>query len=92
MPRYIIEREFPGAGKLGAAELQAIAQKSRDVLDNMGPSIQWQESYITDDKIYCVYMAQDEAALRSHGELGGFPVDRVAQVRAVIDPTTAEPH
>lgn len=92
MPRYVIERSIPGAGKLTPAELQGIAQKSCGVLGDMGPSIQWQESYVTDDKVYCVYIADNEEAVRRHGELGGFPVDRVSQVRSVIDPTTAEVH
>ena len=90
MPRYIIERDLVGAGALNGAELQAIARKSCEVLDGMGPKVQWQESFVTDDKIYCVYIAPDEASIRRHGELGGFPVTRVAQVKQVIGPTTAE--
>lgn len=92
MPKYLIERSIPGAGKLTPAELQAIAQKSCGVLDGMGPHIQWQQSYVTDDKVYCVYIADNEDAVRRHGELGGFPVDRVSEVRDIIDPTTAELH
>lgn len=90
MPRYVIERDIPGAGKLSAADLKAISQKSCAVLGEMGPQIQWQESYVTDDKIYCVYIAPNEEAVREHARQGGFPADRVAQVRTVIDPTTAE--
>lgn len=90
MPKYVIERELPGAGKLSAQELQAIAQKSCNVLQGMGPQIQWLHSYVTDDKIYCVYIAPDEAAIREHAEKGGFPANRISEVRTVIDPTTAE--
>lgn len=90
MPRYLIEREIPGAGKLSAAELKAISQKSCGVLSSMGPQIQWQESYVTGDKIYCVYLAPNEKAVREHAERGGFPANRVSQVTSVIDPTTAE--
>ena len=92
MPKYVIERSIPGAGKLSSDELHAIAQKSCGVLDNLGPKIQWQESFVTDDKIYCIYIADSEEAVRRHGELGGFPVDRVSEVRRMIDPTTAELH
>jgi hypothetical protein len=90
MPRYVIEREIPGAGKLTAAELHGISQKSCGVLQQMGPHIQWVESYVTDDKIYCVYVAPDEATVRKHAELGGFPANRVSRVRTMIDPTTSE--
>ena len=90
MPRFVIERKIQGAGRLSQPELQAISQKSCGVLSNMGPQIQWIESYVTDDKIYCVYHAPDEAAVREHAMLGGFPADSVAQVRRMIDPTTAE--
>jgi hypothetical protein len=90
MPRYVIEREIPGAGKLSPAELKAIAQKSCGVLNELGPRIQWQESYVTGDKIYCVYIAPDEATVRKHAQMGGFPANRVSEVRTVIDPTTAE--
>jgi hypothetical protein len=90
MPKFVIEREIPGAGKLSAQELQAISQKSCGVLRGMGPQIQWVHSYVTDDKIYCVYVAPDEAAVREHARQGGFPANRVSQVRSVIDPTTAE--
>ena len=90
MPKFIIEREIRGAGKLPPQELQAVSQKSCGVLHGMGPTIQWVQSYVTDDKIYCVYVAQDEAMVRTHAEKGGFPADAVARVRTVIDPTTAE--
>ena len=90
MPKFVIERELAGAGKLSAAELQGISQKSCGVLSAMGPQIQWVESYVTDDKIYCVYVAPDEASVMEHARRGGFPANRVSRVRAVIDPTTAE--
>lgn len=90
MPKYIIEREIPGAGALSPQELQGISQKSCGILRDMGPQIQWLESYVTDDKVYCVYIAPDEATLRTHAEKGGFPANRISQVRSVIDPTTAE--
>jgi hypothetical protein len=90
MPKYVIEREIPGAGKLTPAELQAIAQKSCGVLKNLGPSVQWLQSYVTDDKIYCVYIAPDEAAVRKHAEQGGFPANKISRVRTTIDPTTSE--
>ena len=89
MPKYVIEREIPGAGKLSAAELQAISQKSCGVLGNMGPTIQWVHSYVTDDKIYCFYNAQNEEQVREHARQGGFPANRVSEVKAMIDPTTA---
>ncbi|MBL4799925.1 MAG: DUF4242 domain-containing protein [Oleispira sp.] len=90
MPKYVIERNLPGAGKLSATELKGISEKSNSALKEMGPATQWLESYVTDDKVYCVYIAPDEAAVRKHAELGGFPVDSIAQVRNIIDPTTAE--
>ncbi len=90
MPKYIIEREIPEAGKLSAQELQAISQKSCDVLKQMGPLIQWVESFVTDDKIYCVYIAPNEEAVREHAQKGGFPANRISAVRSIIDPTTAE--
>jgi hypothetical protein len=90
MPKFVIERDIPGAGKLSAAELHGISQKSCGVLHGMGPAIQWVESFVTDDKIYCIYIAPDEAAVRQHAQMGGFPANRVAQVRRMIDPTTAE--
>ena len=90
MPKFVIERKIPGAGKLTPQELQAISQKSCGVLNEMGPKIQWVHSYVTDDKIYCVYIAPDEAAVRKHAQMGGFPADSVARVRSVIEPITAE--
>ena len=90
MPKYVIEREITGAGKLTAEELQGISQKSCGVLQEMGPQIQWVESFVTDDKIYCVYIAPDEEAIREHAQKGGFPADRISEVKAMIDPTTAE--
>jgi hypothetical protein len=90
MPKFVIERELPGAGKLSAAELQAMAQKSCGVLSGM-PAVQWLHSYVTDDKIYCVYIAPDEAAVREHAKQGGFPANRVSRIRTMIDPTTSEP-
>ena len=90
MPKFVIEREIPGAGKLSSTELHAIAQKSCSILNRMGPQIQWGQSYVTDDKIYCIYVAPDEDAVREHARQGGFPANSVVRVRAVIDPTTAE--
>jgi hypothetical protein len=90
MPKFVIEREIPGAGKLSKQELQAISQKSCGVLQEMGPQIQWVQSYVSDDKIYCVYNAPDEQAVRTHAQKGGFPTNTIARVRSVIDPTTAE--
>src|SRR5450631_3797022 len=90
MPKFVIEREIVGAGKLPKQELQAISQKSCSVLQNMGPKIQWLQSYVTDDKIYCVYIAPDEEMVREHAQQGGFPANRISEVKQVIDPTTAE--
>jgi hypothetical protein len=90
MPKFVIEREIPGAGKLSSEELKGISQKSCNVLQELGPQIQWVHSYVTDDKIYCVYIAPDASAVRKHAEMGGFPVNSVAEVRSIIDPTTAE--
>ena len=90
MPRYVIERELPGAGKLSQSELHGISQKSCNVLHKMGPTIQWEHSYVTEDKIYCVYIAENEADVRRHAELGGFPANRISRVSSVIDPITAE--
>ena len=90
MPKYVIEREIPEAGKLSAEQLQAISQKSCGVLENLGPKIQWLQSYVTDDKLYCVYIAPNEEMVREHAKQGGFPANRVSQIRQVIDPTTAE--
>jgi len=90
MPKYVIEREIPGAGKLTPKELQAISQKSCGVLREMGHQIQWVHSYVTDDKIYCVYVAHNEEAIRKHAQQGGFPASRISRVRSMIEPTTAE--
>jgi hypothetical protein len=90
MPKFVIERNIPGAGKLSPQDLQSISQKSCRVLNQMGPQIQWVQSFVTDDKIYCVYNAPNEEAVRQHAQKGGFPADSIARVRAVIDPTTAE--
>ena len=90
MPKFVIEREIPGAGELTLEQLQAISQKSCSVLSAMGPQIQWLHSYVTGNKIYCIYIAPDEATVREHASQGGFPANSVAQVRTVIDPTTAE--
>ncbi|MFM7051345.1 MAG: DUF4242 domain-containing protein [Planctomycetota bacterium] len=90
MPKFVIEREIPGAGNLSAADLQAISQKSCGVLRGMGPQIQWLHSYVTGDKVYCVYLAPNEAAVREHASQGGFPANRISRVVTVIDPTTAE--
>lgn len=90
MPKYVIERELPGAGSLSPQELQAISQKSCGVLSNLGASIQWLESFVTDDKIYCVYIAPNEEMVREHARQGGFPANKISEVRTVIDPTTAE--
>lgn len=90
MPKFVIEREIPGAGKLSSEDLRAISQKSCGVLHELGPLVQWVQSYVTDDKIYCVYIAPDEKSVRQHAELGGFPANCVSEVRATIDPTTAD--
>ena len=90
MPKYVIERDLPGAGKLSPDQLQGISQKSCSVLQNLGPQIQWITSYVTDDKIYCVYIAPNAQMVREHAKQGGFPANKVSEVRSVIDPTTAE--
>ncbi|SMO40386.1 DUF4242 domain-containing protein [Solitalea koreensis] len=90
MPKFVIEREIPNVGNLSKVELEGISQKSCDVLRSMGPEIQWVHSYVTGDKIYCVYIAPDEATVRKHAELGGFPANKVSKVATIIDPTTAE--
>jgi len=90
MPKFVIEREIPGAGKLSPEQLQTISQTSCGVLREIGPQIQWVQSYVTDDKIYCIYIAPDEEAVRKHAQMGGFPANKVSQVRAMIDPTTSE--
>ncbi len=90
MPKFVIEREIPGAGSLSPAQLQAISQKSCGVLSNLGPSIQWVHSYVTGDKIYCIYIAPNEELVREHATQGGFPANRISQITTIIDPTTAE--
>ena len=90
MQKYVIERDLPGAGKLSPSELQAISQKSREVLRGMGTKIQWVQSYVTDDKIYCVYLAQNEADIYSHAKAGGFPANSISRVKTMIDPTSAD--
>lgn len=90
MPKYVIEREIPGAGKLSQQKLQAISQKSCGVLNQLGPQIQWVQSYVTNDKIYCVYIAPNEEMVRKHAQQGGFPANRISEIKSIIDPTTAE--
>lgn len=90
MPKYVIERELPGAGKLSPAELKAISQKSVGILRDLGPSIQWVQSYVSDDKIYCIYNAPNVDIIKKHAECGGFPANRISQVRVIIDPTTGD--
>jgi len=90
MPKFLIEREIPGAGSMPPGQLQAVSEKSCSVLRNLGPQIQWVTSYVTDDKIYCVYIAPNEQMVREHALLGGFPANRVSKIRKIIDPTTAE--
>lgn len=90
MPKFVIEREIPGAGDLTAEQLHTISQTSCGVLQNMGPSIQWLHSYVTGDNIYCVYIAPNEEMVREHASQGGFPANRVSEIKAIIDPTTAE--
>jgi len=90
MPKYVIEREIPGAGDLSAGELQGVSQTSCNVLGEMGPQIQWVQSYVTGDKIYCVYIAPNEEMIREHAQRGGFPANKISEVKNIIDPTTAE--
>ncbi len=90
MPKYVIEREIPGAGNLKPQELQAISQKSCGILRNMGPQIQWVQSYVTDNKIYCIYIAPSTEAIREHARQGGFPANSISEIKTMIDPTTAE--
>ena len=92
MPKYLIEREIPGAGKLSPADLQAISQKSCGVLKNLGPQIQWVQSYVTGDKVYCVYIAPSEELVRKHAQEGGFPANKISEIKSVNEPTTAEKH
>lgn len=90
MPKYVIERDIPNAGKLSAQELKGVSEKSCSVLRNLGPEIQWVESFVTDDKVYCIYIAPNEQIIREHARQGGFPANRISAVRSVISPTTAE--
>jgi hypothetical protein len=90
MPKYLIEREIPGAGNLSQADLQSISQTSCGVLQKMGPQIQWVQSYVTGDKVYCVYISPNEEMIRDHAQQGGFPANRISEIKSVIDPTTAE--
>jgi hypothetical protein len=90
MPKYVIERNIPNVGALSHSELADVSQKSCSVLRSMGPEIQWVQSYVTGDKIYCIYIAPDERTIREHAERGGFPADRISEVKSIIDPTTAD--
>jgi hypothetical protein len=90
MPKYVIERDLPGAGEMSSAQLQAVSQTSCGVLRKLGPEIQWVHSYVTPDKIYCVYIAPNEAIIREHATQGGFPANRISEIRSTIDPATAE--
>ncbi|MEW6984142.1 DUF4242 domain-containing protein [Colwelliaceae bacterium 6471] len=90
MPKYVIEREIEGAGKLSADDLKGISQKSCSVLEELGPKVQWVHSYVTDDKVYCVYIAPDAASVKKHADMGGFPANAISEVRNIIDPTTSE--
>lgn len=90
MPKFLIEREIPGAGAMSAQQLQGVAEKSCSVLRDLGPKIQWLHSYVTENKIYCVYIAPDEEIIREHAKRGGFPANRISEIKSVIDPTTAE--
>ena len=90
MPKYVIERKIPGAGNMSPQELQSVSQKSCSVLQNLGPQIQWLHSYVTGDKIYCIYIAPNEEMVREHAQQGGFPANRISEIKTVIDPTTAE--
>jgi hypothetical protein len=90
MPKFVIEREIPGAGAMSPQQLQGVAEKSCSVLRNLGPQIQWVHSYVTDNKIYCVYIAPSEDMIREHAKQGGFPANRISQVKNIIDPTTSE--
>lgn len=90
MPKYVIERDIPGAGKMSPQQLKAVSQKSCSVLQQMGPKIQWIQSYVTDDRVYCVYISPDEETIRQHAHQTGVPANRISQVRSIIDPTTSE--
>ena len=90
MPKYVIEREIPGAGNMSPEQLQAASRKSNSVLQNLGPQIQWQHSYVTGDKLYCIYVAPNEEMIREHAKQGGFPANSISEIKTIIDPTTAE--
>ncbi len=90
MPKYVIEREIPGAGALTADQLQGVAQKSCSVVRNLGPEIQWVHSYVTENKIYCIYIAPNEDLIRAHAQQGGFPANKISEVKSIFDPATAE--
>ncbi len=90
MPKYVIEREIPGAGNMSPEQLQAASRKSNSVLQNLGPQIQWQQSYVTGDKLYCIYVAPNEEMIREHAKQGGFPANSISEIKTIIDPTTAE--
>jgi hypothetical protein len=90
MPKYVIEREIPGAGNMSGQDLQGASQKSCNVLRNLGPEIQWVQSYVTADKLYCIYIAPNEEIIREHAQQGGFPANRISEIKTMIDPTTAE--
>jgi len=90
MPKYVIEREIPGAGNMSPEQLQAASRKSNSVLQNLGPQIQWQQSYVTGDKLYCIYVAPNEEMIREHANQGGFPANSISEIKTIIDPTTAE--
>ena len=89
MPKYLIEREIPGAGQMSASDLQAISRRSCEVIKNLGPELQWVESFVTDDKVYCIYFAPDAELIRKHAEQGGFPANRISEIKGIIDPATA---
>ena len=89
MPKYLIEREIPGAGQMSASELRAISQRSCEVIRNLGPDLHWVESFVTEDKVYCIYIAPDAELIRKHAEQGGFPANRISEIKGIIDPATA---
>ena len=89
MPKYLVEREIPGAGQMSASDLQAISRRSCEVIKNLGPELQWVESFVTDDKVYCIYIAPDAELIRKHAEQGGFPANRISEIKGIIDPATA---
>jgi hypothetical protein len=89
LPKYLVEREIPGAGQMSASDLQAISRRSCEVIKNLGPELQWVESFVTDDKVYCIYIAPDAELIRKHAEQGGFPANRISEIKGIIDPATA---